>query len=332
MTEEPASIPPPVSINRGLRPRLCRIVFILFVVAATWTLAVAWTGGFAVNLGLFRLKSRSPWNALIITASLGVLAALLARPGDRRRAVAAEWDLTVRGLARPFRAVGGPAVRLAPILAAITALAVVAVGFWKGTFVAGGADAYGYLSQAHLWARGMAQIEQPIMTAVSWPFSDWSLAPLGYRPAPHGPVIVPIYAPGFPMVMAVFERLAGARAVFWVVPLLGGVAVWVTYLMGAVLAGPMAGLAAAVLLATSPVFLYQLMFPMSDVPVTAWWALCLVLLAFKRRDATLAAGLSAGLAILTRPNLVPILLVPGMFLLWAVVSERSQRGSVSRGR
>ena len=27
-----------------------------------------------------------------------------------------------------------------------------------------------------------------------------------------------------------------------------------------------------------PVFLFQLMSPMSDVPVTAWWALCLVLL------------------------------------------------------
>ena len=191
--------------------------------------------------------------------------------------------------------------------------------------MAGGADSYGYVSQAHLWAQGTLQIEQPIMKAVSWPFSDLSLAPLGYRPAPRGPFIVPVYAPGFPMVMAVFERIAGPGAVFYVVPLLGGAAVWATYLMGAAAAGPMVGLAAAVLLATSPVFLYQLMYPMSDVPVTAWWALCLVLLPFKRRDAALAAGLLAGIAILTRPNLVPILVVPGLFLLWAVVSERSHR-------
>ena len=102
---------------------------------------------------------------------------------------------------------------------------------------------------------------------------------------------------------------------------------WATYLMGAAVAGPMVGLAAAVLLATSPVFLYQLMSPMSDVPVTAWWALCLALLPFKRRDATLAAGLFAGIAILTRPNLVPILAVPGLFLLWAVISERSQQAA-----
>src|SRR6185295_3687578 len=116
----------------------------------------------------------------------------------------------------------------------------------------------------------------------------------GYTPAPHGPAIVPVYAPGLPMVMAIFERLAGPQAVFYVVPLLGGVAVWATYLMGTGVAGRMVGLSAAVMLATSPVFLYQLMFPMSDVPVTAWWALCLALLACKRRDASLAAGLIAG--------------------------------------
>jgi hypothetical protein len=74
------------------------------------------------------------------------------------------------------------------------------------------------------------------------------------------------------------------------------------------------------------VFLFQLMYPMSDVPVTAWWALCLVLLTVKRRDAALAAGVAAGLAVLTRPNLTPVLIVPGAFLLWAAATERSARG------
>jgi hypothetical protein len=296
------------------------------VVAAAWALAVAMTGGFTLDLGTARLRSRSPRNAVIIATLMGVLAWVLANPGHRRQALAAELELILRGLASPFRDVRGLAVRLAPILAGMLAAAVVALGFWKGAFVAGGADSYGYLSQARLWARGTVQIEQPIMKAVSWPYSDMALAPLGYRPAPRGPSIVPVYAPGLPMVMAVFERLGGSRAVFYVVPLLGGAAVWATYLMGTAIAGPMVGLAAAVLLATSPVFIYQLMFPMSDVPVTAWWALCLALLSCKRRDATLAAGLSAGVAILTRPNLVPMLFVAGLFLLWAIVNERSHRG------
>ena len=59
------------------------------------------------------------------------------------------------------------------------------------------------------------------------------------------------------------------RGLFSTSSLLGGVAIWATYLMGARVAGPMVGFAAAVLLATSPVFLYQLMAPMRDVPVTA---------------------------------------------------------------
>jgi hypothetical protein len=67
------------------------------------------------------------------------------------------------------------------------------------------------------------------------------------------------------------------------------------------------------------------MYPLSDVPGTAWWTLCLALLPFKRRAAALAAGIVAGIAILTRPNLVPILCVPGLLLLWAVVRDRTDR-------
>jgi hypothetical protein len=310
---------------------LCGLFIILFAVAAAWAIAVTLTGGFTLNLGPVRLKSRSPRNAAIVAALIGVLAGVLAKPGDVRQTVAAQLDLFLLALVRPFRDVHGLLVRLAPVLAGIIAVAVVALGLWKGAFVAGGADSYGYLSQAHLWAHGTVQIEQPIMTAVSWPFSDMSLSPLGYRPAPRGPFIVPVYAPGFPMVMALFERAAGSGAVFYVVPMLGGAAVWATYLLGTTIAGPMVGLVAVMLLATSPVFLYQLMYPMSDVPVTAWWTLCLALLPFKRRDAALAAGLFAGFAILTRPNLVPILFVPGIFLLWTVVNDRSQsRPAVTR--
>ena len=112
------------------------------------------------------------------------------------------------------------------------------------------------------------------------------------------------------MVMGAFERIGGRQAVFYVVPLLGGLAVWATYVIGAGVGGTLIGLSAAVLLATSPVFVYQLLNPMSDVPVTAWWALSFMLLPIKRRDAALAAGLFAGLALLTRPNILLVAMVP----------------------
>ena len=59
----------------------------------------------------------------------------------------------------------------------------------------------------------------------------------------------------------------------------------------------------AALVATSPVFLYQLMNAMSDVPVTAAWTLALVLTIARR---PLAAGLAMSAAIAIRPNLAPL--------------------------
>jgi 4-amino-4-deoxy-L-arabinose transferase-like glycosyltransferase len=80
--------------------------------------------------------------------------------------------------------------------------------------------------------------------------------------------IVPTYPPGLPLVMAAAQRLAGEGAVHAVVPLQGGVAVWLTFLLGRRLGGARAGLAAALLLASSPVFLAAAVRPMSDLPAT----------------------------------------------------------------
>jgi hypothetical protein len=77
-----------------------------------------------------------------------------------------------------------------------------------------------------------------------------------------------MYPPGYPMAMALAERVAGRDAVCYVVPLLGGLAVWATFLMARRLAGPWIGLGAATLLAVSPSFRFQLQTPMSDVPAT----------------------------------------------------------------
>jgi 4-amino-4-deoxy-L-arabinose transferase-like glycosyltransferase len=106
------------------------------------------------------------------------------------------------------------------------------------------------------------------------------------------------------------------------VPLLGGLAVWATYLMGARLSGSLAGAFAAVLLAGSPTFLFEIVSPTSDVPCTAWWALSLALLLYEGRGAAFAAGLSTGLAILTRPNVVLAAAVPGAALVWQAARER----------
>ena len=219
-------------------------------------------------------------------------------------------------------------------VAATIAIAVVVFIFRFGAPVAGGSDSYGYVSQAHLWATGRMSDELPLISELVPVVHGRVLVPLAYHLARDQKSMVASYAAGLPLTMAVFERLAGPRAVFWVVPLLGGLAVWSTYLLGRRAGGPLAGAIAATLLAASPAFLFQAVAaPMSDLPTAAWWTLTLALLFVDRAWAAPAAALAAALAVLTRPNLVPVALVPLLLSTWrAIDEERSGGGEDGRRR
>ena len=126
--------------------------------------------------------------------------------------------------------------------------------------------------------------------------------------------IVPVYAPGLPLLMALLEIPFGFCGAFLVVPLCGGLTIWCTYTLGRRMFGsPSIALAGAVLVASSPVFLYQLMNAMSDVPVTAAWTLALTLAA---AGLPVASGLATAVTLAIRPNLVLLpLVIAGWFLL-----------------
>jgi hypothetical protein len=206
-----------------------------------------------------------------------------------------------------------PADRGARYACAVVALAALYAGLHWGSTTAGGADSYGYVSEAQLWRRGRLTIEEPIARQSPWPLAIDTWAPLGYRAAPgRSDAIVPLYSPGLPLLMAAFQTIGGFCAAFVVVPLCGALAIWLTYVLGVRLfAAPAIGLCGALLLATSPIFLYQLMNPMTDVPVTAAWTLALVLAV---SEWPLAAGLAVGAAILIRPNLAACAIVLGPWL------------------
>jgi predicted membrane-bound dolichyl-phosphate-mannose-protein mannosyltransferase len=95
----------------------------------------------------------------------------------------------------------------------------------------------------------------------------WTFTPLGYRPEVDGFRIVPAYAPGLPLLMAAGKWIAGACAVYWIVPLAAGLLVLATFAIGRLVAQPLVGLGAAWLIATSPTMLFMSMAPMSDVPL-----------------------------------------------------------------
>lgn len=226
----------------------------------------------------------------------------------------------------------GPATRVPATLATwiviVAATGVAALGIWKGTYSAGDGDAFGYVSQANLIAHGSLHIEQQFVRTLPWPFADWSFAPAGYRPGTARGTLVPVYPAGLPLTMAGFQTLGGPLAVFYVVPLLGALCVWMTGRLGAMIHGRLTGMLAAVMVATSPSFLFQLVQPMSDVPAAAWWTLTLALVLRNSGPATLGAGLAASAAIMTRPNLVPLAAVVGVYLVIRLARRSGDRRRV----
>lgn len=196
------------------------------------------------------------------------------------------------------------------------ALLVVAATIRFNTFAAGGSDSYCYVEQAERWAAGT--MTTPIAAGESFPWKNvpLSLAPTGFIPSRiHERAIAPICPAGLSLAMAA-PLVAGLprASVFYVVPLCAGVAVWSVFLVGRRLASDWTALLGAGLAATTPIFVFQAIQPMSDVPAAALWGLALAC-AGRSRRASFLAGLTAGAAVLVRPNLAPLAGIIGVFLL-----------------
>lgn len=89
-----------------------------------------------------------------------------------------------------------PRASICALAAAILALATLGAGVRWGAMVAGGADSYGYVSQAGYWQRGAVVVQEDVIRPSPWPGAALTWSPLGYRPSPRRPdAIVPLYAP-----------------------------------------------------------------------------------------------------------------------------------------
>ena len=284
-------------------------VAMLLIVGATclWSLWLLAFGGFDVTLVGARIRSNNPQRVFVIT--LIALAGFFLAGGR----------IPIARVATHVRTVAASVVRWPGRLALLIAIVSAMAAYAGRTGIAGGSDAYGYVSQADLWLRGNLKVPQPWVTNVPWPDAQWTFTPLGYRPgaaveAEDDGSIVPTYSPGLPMLMAVAKLLGGQCAMFAVVPLLSGLAVLATYGLGCRLNARTCGLIAAWLVATSPAVLGSLE-PLSDVPAMAAWTIACYFLLGTSVSSAAAAGLCAGLAILIRPNLVPLAAPMGAWFL-----------------
>jgi len=256
---------------------------------------VAVSGGFRTTVGGLRISARSPLPILLLAFINFTTWLSWAR---RAKSIGADLESVWHGTERHASRLIGVAALVAVIVAAVFA-----------TKSAAGADASGYLSQAAAWTRHAPPIHVDL-AATDFPELDgWITTPLGWRPFPDescpgcGGGQVPTYPAGLPLLMAIPHALGGINAANVIVIASTALAVWAT----GMLAGGVAGIIAAVLIAFSPVFIHQSIQPMSDVPVTAAWMVCFL---FAQRQRSFAAGLACALAVLIRPNLAPLAIVP----------------------
>jgi hypothetical protein len=293
-----------INFIAAIQPVLTAVA-LLAVACAAWILAI---GGVQLSLFDIGIRATRPSRPLAVAAIALALRLVLGGAGTLR----ADVDLLVR--------VFTPS-RIATALVVVT----VGIGIVFGTDVAGGADFYGYISQADLWLKRTLVIAQPAAATVPWPDGQWTFAPLGYRPSPTGDAIVPTYAAGFPLLLALFKYIGGQCAVGWVVPAAAGLLIGATFAIGKKAVSADVGAAAAWLMATSPVVLFSIMSPMSDLPAAAFWALAVYGCLTGSARGALLGGVAAAVAVLIRPNLAHLGVLIAMWLVvhdWTAPTKR----------
>jgi hypothetical protein len=278
------------------RRPLVRVAMLALACASlVWAVWLVAFGGFDVTLLGVRIRSRDP-RRLVLLAGLASIGFFLAGGTIPLAPLVARVRAWPAALARRPGSIAVGLAALSVLLAVV-----------GGTRIAGGSDAYGYVSQADLWIDGNLKVPQPWVAQVPWPNPEWTFTPLGYRPVERNGEwsIVPTYSPGLPMLMGAMKLVSGQCGLFAVTPLLAGFAVLATYGLGRRLGSPPTGLAGAWFLATSPI-VAGTMEPLTDVPVMSAWSLAFYFLLGQGARSAAAAGLFAALAILIRPNLFPL--------------------------
>lgn len=193
-------------------------------------------------------------------------------------------------------------------------------------YVAGGSDSSGYISASERWLAGDLYAPVPLQLLPTLP-APAAASPLAYRASLITGADVPVYPLGLPVFFAAARAAGGPLAPFVVAPLSAALLTWCVWLLGRAAGGPLAGVVAAVLIASSPVTLLHTVDAMSDVPAAALWTLAWVLALGLHRSGDArgerlwgqgaATGAAVAGAVLMRPNLAPLAIIPALLLLWA---------------
>lgn len=264
----------------------------LAIAAALGSLALLESGGVEFRTPLLRVSAHDPRPLAYAAAFIATAAVFW-----RRQLI---WATDLPALAADVR-------RRANLWVGTLAIGVALVAVVWNTWTIGGSDSHCYAAQARAFSSGRAHLSQPLAVEAPWPDATRTFAPVGFLPSPLVPgELLPICAPGFPLVLAPLVWLWPV-AQFWLAPVSAAVLVWAAFRLGRTLDDGLGGVASAVLAATTPILLYQAVQPMNDVPTAAAIAAAAVF-TWSSPQRPAAAGLLVGLGLLSRPNLLPIVL------------------------
>ncbi|MGH2461837.1 MAG: ArnT family glycosyltransferase, partial [Chloroflexota bacterium] len=190
----------------------------------------------------------------------------------------------------------------------------------------GGADSYGYLSEAIRLSHGHFYAPEHVLSRFGLPENSAITHPLGY--IEKGSVgTVPTYPFGYPLLMLAAMEITGMAGAYWVTPILGAATIVLTYLLARDYLGRVGGGVAAGLTLALPNFLMFAAQPMSDVPAAFCGTLALFALLRKHQTTVndLVLAVAMGLGIWIRPNLA-LLVIPILgWLLWRREFPRAVR-------
>ncbi len=218
-------------------------------------------------------------------------------------------------------------------------LIAVLLFFWPAEYVIGGADASVYLHLGAVWSRtGSFTFSEPLLADVSPVLFPGLMRemrpgqPMQYLRFPGFYInagepsrIVPQFYPLHPTWLTLAYGLFGLSGSLYVTPLWAMLGVWAVYLAFKHLCGAKAGLIGAFLLMITPLQIYFARYPTAEslTQYLTWAALFSFIVYSKEGGALwgLLSGCALGQTFLTRIDALPMLLIPGVWLLLNVVQH-----------
>jgi hypothetical protein len=286
------------------------------------TLSIGWLALTLLQAGQF-----TPWRVIVLAVGLPIGAIGIALQRRRRLVLPA---LRVTWFTR---------------LALVLCVGALALFVHPAEFVFGGADAGVYVSLGALWAKsGSFQYEEPGLAQV--PVDAWSSLfrqslpgrphdyfrlPGFYMHSVDPGVVIPQFFPLHPVWFALVHGILGLEASLFTTPLWAVMGLLAVVLLTRRLLGTPAGVLAGVFLLLTPLQIYFARYPTAEAltQFLLWGGLFALAMFAKegRRFWGIVSGVALGQVFLVRIDMLPLLIVPGTWLLMSLI-----RGSWRRDR